>query len=348
MDEDALWQAVEQRDARYDGRFVMGVRSTGIYCRPVCPARLPRRAVVVFFSDPQAAEQAGFRACKRCRPNDPSAPPQALAERAMRLIEAALDGPEPAAPTLQALGSALGVSPYHLQRTFKAVTGLSPRQYAAARRASALKSHLRGGSPVTEAVYEAGYTSSSRIYEQTGAALGMTPGAYRRGGAGMEIRYTTFDTPLGCLLIAATERGVCALQLGDDPSALGEALAAEFPQATLRPDDDGLAEAAAALREHLTGRRPLLDLPLDVRGTAFQQRVWAELRKIPYGQTRTYTQVAKAIGQPNAVRAVARACATNPAALVIPCHRVVRAGGALAGYRWGLARKKTLLENETT
>lgn len=346
MNEEALWQAVQERDARYDGKFVYGVRSTGIYCRPTCPARRPRREQASFFSEAQSAEQAGFRACKRCQPNAESSPARALAERARRLIDAALEGPEQSVPGLEELGAALGVSPYHLQRTFKAVTGLSPRQYAAAWKASKLKEQLRGGQLVTAALYEVGYTSSSRIYENTGGALGMTPGAYRKGGTGMEIRFTTLDTPLGCLIIAATERGICAVQFGDEPSALSEALRKDFPHAQIIRDDAGLSAYAAAMRAHLSGRQPGLDLPLDVQGTAFQQRVWAELRKIPYGETRSYMQVAQALGQPAAVRAVARACATNPTALVIPCHRVVRAGGELAGYRWGLSRKKALLEKE--
>lgn len=348
LDDEARWQAVERRDPAADGAFVYGVRSTGVYCRPTCPSRRPRRSQVIFFDGPTAAEGAGFRACRRCRPQDDLRPAAELVERARRLIDSA-----EAPPTLADLSAALAVSPFHLQRTFKAVTGLTPRQYAAALRAGRLKKELRpaGGSSAAQSTvagagYEAGYGSSSQLYAAAASALGMSPGAYRKGGMNMEIRYTTVETPLGCLMLAATGRGICAAQFGESSAALLDALRHEFPRAQITCDEAGLAAWAEALRASLEGGADASGLPLDVQGTAFQQRVWAELRAIPRGQTRTYTQVAGAIGQPGAARAVARACATNPAALVIPCHRVVRAGGALAGYRWGVERKQALLEKE--
>jgi AraC family transcriptional regulator of adaptative response/methylated-DNA-[protein]-cysteine methyltransferase len=269
-------------------------------------------------------------------------PPVELANRARRLIETA-----PTPPTLAELGSQLGVSPFHLQRTFKAVTGLSPRQYAAAYRARQFREQVRSAQDVTTAMYAAGYNDSSRLYESAPGYLGMTPAAYRDGGKDMRITYTIVDSPLGRLLVAASQTGVCTVRMGDKDAELLSALAAEFPAADCVPSASApLSEWAAALVDHLSGVRPGLDLPLDVLGTAFQHRVWSELRRIPYGQTRTYAQVAQAIGQPRAVRAVARACATNPAALVIPCHRVVRSDGALGGYRWGIPRKEALLAKE--
>jgi AraC family transcriptional regulator, regulatory protein of adaptative response / methylated-DNA-[protein]-cysteine methyltransferase len=259
-----------------------------------------------------------------------------------RYIEANLEGPL----GLADLGRHVGLSPHHLQRTFKRLTGISPRQYAEACRLGRLKARLRETNTVTTAMYEAGYGSSSRLYERAAAQLGMTPGAYRRGGRGMQIRYTIADSPLGRLLLAGTEKGVSALYLGDADGILEEALKREYAAAMIRREDAGLGPWLEPVLEHLRGRLPHLELPLDVQATAFQWRVWQELRKIPYGSTRTYTEVAKALGQPTAARAVARACATNPVSVVIPCHRVVREDGNLAGYRWGLGRKKTLLERE--
>lgn len=347
-DDEARWQAVQSRDPAGNGRFVYAVRSTGIYCRPTCPSRRPNRTQVVFFEDGQSARQAGFRACKRCLPDNPQSPVAEWVAQARQVIEAAVDAGEPS-PSLRALSARIAVSPYHLQRTFREVTGLTPRQYAAAQRAQKVKDNLRAGLPVTRSMMDAGYASSSRFYATTPQTLGMRPGEYQNGGKGMQITYTILETPppfTGCLMLAATLRGVCSVQFGDQPDTLEAALSKEFPQAQLKRDDAALRDWASVLRDHLAGMRPILDLPLDVQGTAFQQRVWAELRRIPYGQTRTYTQIAQAIQQPSAVRAVARACATNPAALVIPCHRVVRAGGALAGYRWGIGRKQALLERE--
>jgi AraC family transcriptional regulator of adaptative response/methylated-DNA-[protein]-cysteine methyltransferase len=335
-----LWRAVVERDPRYNGRAFYAVRSTGIYCRPDCPSRRPRREQVVFFAAPQQAEAAGFRACRRCRPRQAAAPPVERVAEAARLIE------REGLLSLAELGRRLEVSPYHLQRTFKAVTGVSPRQYAARLKAGQFKNGVRAGQDVTAALYEAGYGSSSRLYESAPAQLGMTPAAYRRGGKAMTIHYTLSDSPLGRMLVAATERGVCAVYFGDEDAPLEAALAGEYPAARRVRDGAELTRWVAALLFHLAGQQPHLDLPLDVQATAFQQRVWAELRRIPYGETRSYTQVAEAIGRPSAARAVARACATNPAAVLTPCHRVLRSDGSLGGYRWGLHRKQALLEKE--
>ena len=360
-DDDARWEAVLRREAAADGAFCYAVHSTGIYCRPTCPARRPRRDRVSFFATPEAAAAAGFRACRRCH-SATSSGWQRVVARVQHLLET-----EEPAPTLAALGAAVGLSPSHLQRVFKRATGLSPRRYAAARRAERLRGALRDGASVTTALYAAGYGSPRALYAAVPEGLGMTPRAYRRGGAGERIAYDVTETPLGPVLIAATERGICALRFegpAPDPSAAPAAPAApagaaggglvdglrrELPRATLRRDPQAIGPYAAALREHLAGRRRQLDLPLDVQATPFQQRVWAALRRIPYGETRTYRAVAEMIGQPGATRAVARACATNPVAVVVPCHRVVPAGGGPAapgGYRWGGARKARLLAQE--
>jgi AraC family transcriptional regulator of adaptative response/methylated-DNA-[protein]-cysteine methyltransferase len=343
-DEESCWRAVLARDAGCDGAFVYAVRSTGVYCRPSCPSVRPRRAGVVFFPVPEAAEQAGFRPCRRCLPAQavPADPHVDLVRRTCRYIEANLESPL----TLAALGGQAGVSPPHLQRVFRRVTGITPRQYADACRLHHLKARLKTRSTVTMAMYEAGYGSSSRLYERAASQLGMTPATYQRGGQATHIRYTVADCPLGRLLLAGTERGICAVRLGNAGEALEAGLASEYPAAELVRDDDGLRPWLEELLEHLDGQRPHLDLPLDVQATAFQWRVWQELRAIPYGSTRSYSEIAAAIGQPTAVRAVARACATNPAAVVIPCHRAVREDGSLAGYRWGLERKERLLQQE--
>ena len=344
MNDEMRWQAVAARDATMDGQFFYAVRSTGIYCRPSCPSRRPRREQVQFFGQAGEAEQAGFRACRRCRPRDAGPPPaqRALAERACQLIDAQPD----AAPTLRELGQQIGVSPFHLQRVFKQVLGISPRQYAEARRVERLRARLKESNTVTDALYEAGYGSSSQLYAQAPARLGMTPASYGRGGAGAQVRYTIASTPLGQLLVAATTRGVCFVSLADDAPALEAALARELPAAALVRDDDALGAWVQAIVCHLSGAQATIELPLDVRATAFQQRVWQALLAIPYGATRTYGEVAAALGQPTAARAVARACATNPVALVVPCHRVVGEGGELRGYRWGVERKRQLLEHE--
>jgi AraC family transcriptional regulator, regulatory protein of adaptative response / methylated-DNA-[protein]-cysteine methyltransferase len=338
------WAAVSAGDARFDGLFVYAVRSTGVYCKPSCPSRRPRRGQVSFFASCDEAEAGGFRACKRCLPREASAsdPTLEMVLRVCGLIEAR--GGE--AASLAELGEAAGVSPHHLQRSFKKVTGITPRQYAAACRLRRFKSKIKEGRGVTEALYESGYGSSSRLYEGASRRLGMTPASYRRGGKGMEINYTVVGSGLGRLLVAATERGLCSVQFGDRDEELEAALADEYPEAALSRGGPRLDESVRALLRHLDGGEASLDLPLDVRATAFQARVWEELRRIPYGETRSYAEVAGRLGQPKAVRAVARACATNPVALVTPCHRVVRGDGSLSGYRWGVGRKRALLTRE--
>ncbi len=339
-DELIYWQAVQQRDAAFAGVFYYGVLTTGVYCRPSCAARQPRRENVRFFVATTDAERAGLRPCKRCRPNE-THPHQELIKRACEMLETA-----ESVIGLNDLSAQLGVSAAHLQRTFKRITGLSPREYAAARRVSDCKTEMQNGRSVTDALYQAGFGSSSRLYEKADANFGMTPANYRRGGLGMTIAYTVAPCALGQLLVAATERGICAVTLGDDAQSLSDNLRAEFPRAELNAAPTGLRDWLDAILRHLEGRQPNLELPLDVQATAFQARVWAELRRIPYGQTATYSEIAARLGQPTATRAVARACATNPAALVTPCHRVIGANGSLSGYRWGLERKRGLLERE--
>jgi AraC family transcriptional regulator of adaptative response/methylated-DNA-[protein]-cysteine methyltransferase len=341
-DEATCWQAVLERDARFDGGFYYAVRSTGVYCRPSCPSRRPRREQVTFYATREAASAGGFRPCKRCQPERDQTSRAELVERAIRLIENA-EEPLP----LEALGRELSSSPFHLQRVFKAATGLTPRQYAAGLRAGRFKEQVRrAAGTVTGALYEAGYGSSSRLYEESNHRLGMTPSTYRSGGKAMQIQTTIVDCPLGRMLVAATERGVCAVSLGKEDASLQAMLRDEYPAAAIQPSAEGLQHEVHALLDYLNGEQPRLDLPLDVQATAFQLRVWEELRRIPYGETRTYTQVAEAIGRPKAVRAVANACANNPAALVNPCHRVIRRDGSLGGYRWGLERKQALLAGE--
>jgi AraC family transcriptional regulator of adaptative response/methylated-DNA-[protein]-cysteine methyltransferase len=340
----ARWRAVLARDRSWDGRFVFAVRSTGIYCRPSCPARRPHRRRVVFFGVPEAAEQAGFRACRRCRPRqaEPADPQAAIVRRACRLVE---EQPADGAWRVSALAAAVGASPRHLLRAFQRVLGLTPRQYTQARRLAAFKGRLKRGDSVTGALYDVGFGSSSRLYEDVQGRLGMTPGTYRRGGRGMRIAYTLVPSPLGRLLVAATERGVAAVSLGDGDAALEEALRAEYPAAEIRRDDGRLQGWVAAVLGQLAGTAPRPDVPIDVQATAFQHRVWEELRAIPRGQTRTYGEIARRLGRPRAARAVARACARNRVALVVPCHRVVAESG-VGGYRWGVERKRALLERE--
>ena len=340
-DEETCWQAVMTRDSRYNGALYYGVRSTGIYCKPDCPSRRPRREQVAFFASPDAAEAAGFRACRRCQPRQPLNADVQRVEQACRLMDTA---PEPL--TLRELSAQLGLSPYHFQRMFKAVTGTTPHQYAARQRMQQFKHQVRNGQAVSGALYEAGFNASSRLYEGAAQHLGMTPAVYRRGGKDMHIDYTVVDCYLGRMLLAATAQGVCAISFGDDDAALEMQLRAEFPAAELARAEDRLQPWVSMLLEHLAGRQPRLDLPLDVQATAFQLQVWAALREIPYGQTRTYAEVAQTIGRPRAVRAVGHACATNPAAVLTPCHRVVRSDGGLGGYRWGLERKEALLAQE--
>src|SRR5437870_430760 len=337
------WQAVEDRDAGYDGMFVFAVSSTGIYCRPSCPARRPRRQNVTFYRQPEEAEKAGYRACLRCRPRAIAGSPQMEMVKAVcRYIEQHLDEPI----TLARLGTAFRQSPFHLQRTFKAVLGITPRAYADSCRLNQLKSNLRAGHSVTRAMYDAGYSSSSRLYERTASQLGMTPDKYRRGAIAAPIRYTLSDSLLGRMLIAATDKGICAIQFANSDEELEHGLKHEFPFAIRRRDDAAMQPCKQNLLHHMRGQKLSSSLPLDIQATAFQRRVWSYLQSIPFGTTRTYGQVAKAIGQPTATRAVARACATNQVAVAIPCHRVVREDGGMGGYRWGIDRKKALLEME--
>lgn len=346
MDEEMRWRALETRDASFNGIFFYGVRSTGIYCKPSCPSRRPRRAQVVFFDTHGEAEAQKFRPCRRCRPRETGAADARLemVKQACRLIEAAT--PEEGWPSLAALGATLGVSRYYLQREFKRVVGVSPRQYGVAHRVKQFKSRIKEGESVIDAMNEAGYGSSSRLYEQTNAELGMTPASYARGGAGARIAFTIATCELGHILVAATTRGLCAVRLGDSEEELEATLRTEFPEAEISPDADALGEYVEAILGHLAGQQTSLQLPLDVRATAFQRRVWEELRRIPFGTTRSYREVAESLGQPTATRAVAGACAANPIALVTPCHRVVREDGSLSGYRWGVERKARLLAQE--
>lgn len=341
---DEYWQAVVGHDARYDGVFVIGVKTTGIYCRPTCTVRRPKRENVIFFAGNHAAENAGFRACKRCRPTE--AYPNDQVPTVQRIC-AYLDEHSEESITLTQLGTVFHLSPFHLQRMFKQVTGLTPRQYIDGRRMQQVRSSLREGQAVTEALYQAGYGSSSRLYERSNRLLGMTPSSYRKGGAGMTIAYSIVQSPLNWLLVAATDRGLCAVHLGNDPDLLLEEVKAAFPLADFDGEVESLNVWVDTVLDYLRGWQPQLDLPLDIQATSFQLRVWEALREIPYGETRSYTQIATAIGQPTAARAVARACATNPTALVIPCHRVVRENGDLSGYRWGIERKAALLEMES-
>src|SRR6202162_1038195 len=353
---DAYWQAGQSRDRRAAGAFVSAVRSTGIYCRPSCPSRKPGREQVVFFPLPEAAEQKGFRACQRCLPRvarlrDPRSEAVAMV---CRQIEAQIrnedDDDSKSRLTLSTLSAGVGMGPYQLERAFRRVMGITPRQYADAQRMRRLKSSLKKGDDVTTALYDAGYSSSSRLYERSPSQLGMTPATYRQGGAGMQIHYTIVDSPLGRLLVGATDRGISALYLGEKDAGLESALRTEYPRAEIDSNSAGSKNLEGWLSKilaHLRGKEPHLNLPTDVQTTAFRRRVWEELKRIPYGATRTYSEVARAIGHPKAIRAVASACATNPVSVVVPCHRVVRADGKLAGYRWGLDRKRALLEQES-
>jgi AraC family transcriptional regulator of adaptative response/methylated-DNA-[protein]-cysteine methyltransferase len=341
---DEFWNAVLSKDRRFDGQFVFAVSSTGIYCRPSCPSRRPKRENVSFFQVPAAAESAGFRACRRCHPAESSQtdPQTKMVQQVCRLIEES-DG-EPV--TLETLSEKVGVSLFHLQRTFKSIMGMSPGEYAEARRVNSFKQRVRSGENITNALYDAGFGSSSRLYELASSQLGMTPATYGKGGRGAVIRYAIGDSPLGRLLVAATDKGVCSVRLGDSDELLASELRQEFSAAEIVLDESRLRSALEAVVAHLNDKTPRIDLPLDIRATAFQRQVWQQLQKIPAGETHSYSRVAKSIGQEKAVRAVARACATNPVALVIPCHRVIREDKSLGGYRWGLDRKKKLLERE--
>lgn len=341
---DVQWQAVLERDSTSDRKFVYAVSSTGVYCRPSCPSKRPQRQNVSFFETPQAAEAAGFRECLRCRPKAVSGNPrQALVKSVCRYLEQHLDE----AVTLNQLGKVFRQSPFHLQRTFKAVLGITPKEYANSCRMRGFRQKLKAGQSVTRAMHESGYSSSSRLYSRTASELGMEPGKYRRGAVAAPIRYTCADSPLGRILVAATDKGICSIQFADSDEELEQGLKQEFPFAMRRRDNEGLSELVRNLMRHMSGLETSA-LPLDIQATAFQRRVWSYLQSIGFGETRSYSEVAKAIRRPSAVRAVARACATNPVAVAIPCHRVLRSNGDLGGYRWGTARKKALLEMEAS
>jgi AraC family transcriptional regulator of adaptative response/methylated-DNA-[protein]-cysteine methyltransferase len=342
------WQAVLARDGRWDGRFVYAVRSTKVFCRPSCPSRRPGRGQVRFFATPAAAAAEGFRPCRRCRPEAGAAPVPGL--DAVAQTCQSIEGQEDGMPSLTALGRQAAVSPPHLQRTFKALTGISPRQYGDAVRLRRLKASLRDGEPVAQALYGAGYGSSSRLYERAPAQLGMTPASYAKGGRGANIVYVTAEVTgidgLGRLLVAATARGICMTALGDADRELEDALYREYPRATIRRDEGALAGRLAQVLDLIAGTAPAASLPLDVRATAFTWQVFLALMRIPRGETRSYGEIAAELGAPGAARAVGRACGSNPVAVLIPCHRAVGADGTLHGYRWGLGRKQALLDRE--
>lgn len=337
------WEAVLRRDAAADGEFVYSVRTTGVYCRPSCASRLALRKNVMFHAGCEAAERAGFRPCKRCRPNEAG-----IAEKHRAAVEAACRRIEAAetAPALDELAAAAGMSRFHFHRIFKEVTGVTPKGYAAARRAERVRGVLPGSRTVTEAIYDAGFNSSGRFYAQSSGILGMTPRAFRTGGTHSRIRFAVGECSLGSILVAATEKGVCAILMGDDPEALVRDLQDRFPRAEFSGGDREFDAMVGTVLRFVEAPKAGLELPLDVRGTAFQQRVWQALRSIPPGSTVSYSEVAERIGAPKSVRAVAQACAANAIAVAIPCHRVVRHDGGLSGYRWGLERKRTLLERE--
>ena len=348
LDQDVCWQAVESKDSLSDGKFFYGVVTTGVFCRPSCPSRLPLRKNVRFYVSPRGAESDGLRPCLRCRPlatvgKDPAAE---RIQETCRFIE------QHSAERLNlaSLAKRAGMSPFHFQRCFKAVVGVTPKRYVEARRLKKLKASLRQCKNVTDALYDAGFESSSRVYERADTRLGMTPNQYRNGGAGVVMTYVTTATAFGSMMVAATDRGISFVQFADDQSRLLKMLETEYPEAELdrmkRPYHPHFEKWMNSLRDHLSGNQPRPSLPLDIRATAFQMRVWNYLQSIPYGQVQSYSEVALGIGHPTAVRAVARACASNKAAILIPCHRVIRGTGELGGYKWGLARKRALIDCE--
>ena len=343
IEQDPRWAALAARSVAADGTFFYSVRTTGVYCRPSCGARLPRPENVRFHATREEAERAGFRPCKRCRPDRASLAEQhaATVTEICRLIETSSR-----VPALDALAARAGMSPFHFHRVFKGVTGLTPRAYAAAHRGERVRRELGKAPTVTAAIYDSGYSSNGRFYGESEQMLGMTPTEYRAGGARAEIRFAVGECSLGSILVARSERGVCAIFLGDDPDALTRELQDRFPRATLIGGDAAFEDVVAKVVGLIEAPGTGVDLPLDVRGTAFQQRVWRALREIPAGSTASYREIASRIGAPRAVRAVAHACAVNPVAVAIPCHRVVRSDGGLAGYRWGVERKRELLERE--
>lgn len=342
--DDQLWQAILRRDPAWDGRAYYGVITTGIYCRPTCPSRRPHRTNVGFYPAPELAEAAGFRPCKRCTPRGASQrdADAALVASACRVIESA-----ESEPALAELAQMANLSPAHFHRLFKSVVGVTPKSYATARRRIRVQAQLNGGSSVTHAIFEAGYNSSARFYAGAKGMLGMSPTAYRAGGAHTALRYAVGSCSLGCLLVAASDVGIAAILIGDHESALMDDLKTRFPNACLTVGDHRFQATVTAVVHLVEEPQSGLALPLDIRGTAFQHRVWEALRAIPSGQTASYAEIARAIDRPKAIRAVAAACAANPAAVAIPCHRVVRSDGGLSGYRWGVSRKRALLERES-
>jgi AraC family transcriptional regulator of adaptative response/methylated-DNA-[protein]-cysteine methyltransferase len=339
--DDQRWDAVVRRDPAADGAFFYGVTTTGVYCRPSCPSRRPHRGNARFFASTDEARAAGLRSCKRCRPGEDDRGHAAVVARACRLIEEADE-----APDLGALAAAVGLSRHHFHRVFTAEAGVTPKAYAEAQRARRLRRQLDDGATVTEAIYGAGFGSNGRFYASSTARLGMTPGRFRDGGAGVQVRFAVGQCSLGAILVAATDRGVCAIELADDPDDLVRSFQDRFHSADLVGGDDDFEALVARVVAMVERPGPSTDLPLDVRGTAFQERVWRALQEIPAGSTTTYTELAAAIGSPRAVRAVAGACAANKLAVAIPCHRVIRTDGSLSGYRWGVERKRALLDRE--
>lgn len=341
METEIYWKAVQNNDARFNGAFVYAVNSTKIYCKPSCSSRLPKRENVQFFDDFERAETNGFRACRRCKPKN-----ETVDQRTKNILKACelLESEENI--SLEDLGAEVNLSAAHLQKIFKEIIGVSPKKFAEMKRLEKFKSEIKRGADVTSAMYEAGFNSPSRLYENVFEKLGMTPKTYAKKGKNMKINYTITDCSLGKLLIARTEKGVCAVTFGDDENVLKENLLAEYKNAETAENNTNLKEFIEAILANLDGKNKTLNLPLDLQATAFQMRVWEVLRKIPYGETVSYSDVAETLGNKNAVRAVATACASNRVALVIPCHRVVGKNGVLSGYRWGVERKKQILENE--
>lgn len=343
MLDERRWQAVAARDARHDGDFVFAVRTTGIYCRPSCPARRPKRENVAFYATPETAKAAGFRPCKRCTPDQPSLADKHAAKvvEACRLIESA---EEP--PSLDALANAVRMSPYHFHRVFRVALGVTPKAYATAHRHKRVRAELGRSATVTEAIYDAGYNSNGRFYATSNETLGMSPQAFRAGGAGQDIKFAIGTCSLGALLVAASDKGVCAILFGDEPQDLRKELKGQFPKARLIEGDADFERLTAEVIRYVENPRTAFDFPLDIQGTAFQHRVWEALRRIPVGSTASYTEIAQRIGAPGSARAVARACASNLIAVAIPCHRVVRSDGSISGYRGGVSRKRALLAKE--
>lgn len=340
---DWRWRAVESRSREFDGAFYFAVRTTGIFCRPSCSSRSPKRENVSFFMTPAEAETAGFRACLRCKPNEEYFP-GAGAQLIVNAFQF-LNSDEAETPTIEEMSGHLNVSTGHLQKTFKALLGMSPKEVLDMMRIEKFKEIVRE-TDVTTSLYESGFGSSRSLYEKAGETLGMTPAVYKKGGKGMQIEYTIVDSPLGKMLVAATEKGICSISFGDEETELLNELKKEFFAAVVEKNDSVLKESVKVILKSLNGEKAILNLPLDLRASAFQMRVWSELRKIPYGETRSYGQIAENLGNPKAVRAVARACATNPVALATPCHRVIASNGKLSGYRWGIERKEQLLRQE--